>query len=248
MSRSILLGADPSFNNFGSCLYWPSNKKMILNTDIMQNSVKWINATLKANGASLKDVIAFVEDPGKDSTVFGIWHQLKKQIEAMQNYQRWVLTGRRGAPPIKVVMADVESLFRRSQKIAQDVGRNKESARQFCLMLEKANVPYVTVAPSKRDKAFKEEINYVGGKRKKSIRRLNVKMLINPTKTTQGQFKELTGYDKRSTEHERDGATLVYGKSIRNAEHLAFLAANERRSKPASYPSPKNGNYKIVSR
>lgn len=243
--KTILLGIDPSFVNFGVALYWPDSKKLLMNSGEMLHMVRWIQSTLKANGATLRNVIAYIEDPNRDSTTFNQWVMVKNEIEAMEKYNRWLFR-KNGMPPRKSTMSDVESIFRRAMKRAQDVGKNKGSATQFLMMIHERGVPYVTIAPSARAKAYKEEWYLDGEKKKKRLVRLPVKFLTMPTKTTQAQFNELTGYKGRSSEHARDAATLVWGISIRQAENVAYIEAMKRKNKPDSYPQPHNKNSFLI--
>jgi hypothetical protein len=246
---TVLIGIDPSFVNFGVCLYWPEKKKMLLHMAEMMHAVRWISTTLKAEGLTIRDTLAFVEDPNLNNAVFGMWAMVEREMVAYVIYEKWIARGRNGKPPRRVVKADVESVFRRAMKRAQDLGKNKESATQIMKMLHEQGVHYIQVAPSERDKAYREEfIKGDDGKKKKTIVRQQAKALRFPTKTTQAQFTELTGHKGSTSEHARDAATLVYGRTITNAIYLATVDAAKRGRRPPSYPAPHNSNEYLFSR
>lgn len=227
--RTLLLGIDPSFVNFGACIYNPADKSMNMKTGDMQSMVKWIQTQCK-----LKHCIAVVENPALNSTTFGMWGMLKKQIDGMMNYNKQ----RFNKVVKKVSIADVQSSFLIAMNYAQKVGENKAAAKQIITMLRHAGVPVIEIAPSARDKAFTKKSGKV-------VRR-EVKFLTMPTKTSQAQFKELTGFEKRSSEHARDAATLVHGRSMSWAiNNIAIELA--RREKQPSRPATDNENYFILN-
>ena len=187
--RDILIGIDPSLTNCGIAIQWP-DKSLELHTADLMGAMGWLGAK-KINSR----IIAIIEDPNKDSTTFGMWAMMKNEISNMQ--------ARRGN------MYTVESIFRRTQKRAQDVGKSKGSALLIISMFEKAGVPVVLVAPSSRDNAEKERVK---------VNAKDVCHLKAPTKTNAEEFRMITGYTGRSNEHNRDAATLIHGRTIVWAE------------------------------
>jgi len=82
--------------------------------------------------------------------------------------------------------------------------------------LKRNGCKYYSVAPEERDSAKN---------RRKALR--PIETLKSPTKTNKHQFKHLTGYSKRTNEHERDAATLVYGRTICWAETQLKIKPNQ---------------------
>ena len=226
-NRNILLGIDPSFINFGVCIYNPKDKSMNMRTSNMSDQIKWIQKNCK-----LKNCIAIVENPALNSNVFGMWAMVKSEIEKMMRSKggKIDLRGR-------ITMADVQSKFLIAMKQAQNVGENKAAAKDIIVKLRRAGVPVIEISPSKRDKAYTK----MNGK----ILRKDVMYLKMPTKTTQAQFKKLTGYEGRSSEHSRDAATLVYGRSIQWAKKTAEIELIKRQKQP-NRPATDNNNYFLV--
>lgn len=147
-------------------------------------AVDWI----RAQGIKDRSIVV-IEDPNKDRTAFGLWGKMKEVCVKWKRGQAYD--------------AEVESVFRMGSKQAQNVGESKAAAKVLIKLFERANIPVVTIAPSDRHRADKDSIRVKAG----------VKALSMPTKTTAKQFEDLTGYNGRSNEHNRDAATLVYGKT-----------------------------------
>jgi Holliday junction resolvasome RuvABC endonuclease subunit len=187
--KDILVGIDPSLTNCGIAILWP-DKTLELHTADLMAALGWLGSK-KITGR----MIAVIEDPNKDSTTFGMWAMMKNEIGNMM--------ARRGD------MNTVESIFRRTQKRAQDVGKSKGSALLIISMFEKAGVPVLMVAPSSRDNAEKERVK---------VNAKDVCYLKSPTKTNAEEFRMITGYTGRSNEHNRDAATLIHGRTIVWAE------------------------------
>lgn len=82
---------------------------------------------------------------------------------------------------------------------AQDVGKNKAAATLFIEIF--AGFKILRVDPAKRERADGNNL------------RADIRFLRMPTKTNAAQFCTLTGYEGRCSEHARDAATLVWGKS-----------------------------------
>ena len=226
----LLLGIDPSFIHFGVCIYNPKTKEMKLKTGEMATMIDWIQ-----DNCNLKNVIAVVENPALNKTNFGMWGTMKKKIEEMNYYEEH----RHSKVVKKVTMEDVKSSFLIGMNFAQKVGMNKAAAIQIIMMLKKAGVSVIEIAPSQRQKAYKK----VNGK----VVRLDVFKLRTPTKTTQGQFNELTGYEGRSAEHARDAATLVWKRSMNWAFNTLAINAPAEKRQPAK-PKASNNNYFLVDR
>ncbi|MCH2044582.1 MAG: hypothetical protein MK212_10735 [Saprospiraceae bacterium] len=93
-----------------------------------------------------------------------------------------------------------------SLKFAQDVGKNKAIANTIIEKCRRLNIDYALVAPSERRRADKGN---------KVLAQLNM-----PTKTTQQQFRLLTGFTRPTNEHSRDAGTLVWRLSLPDFEKL----------------------------
>jgi len=135
------------------------------------------------------DSIVVLEDPYQDSPVFGATDSIRDA--AMKS---------------GLGSKDYESELRTQLKIAQNVGENKAAAKYIVQLLEEHQVPFITIAPSKRNRADRTRAG--------SSERVDVRFLNMPTKTNEEQFKILTGYTGRSSEHSRDAATLIHGRTL----------------------------------
>jgi hypothetical protein len=154
-------------------------------------------------GLGLKDrAVVVMEDPNRDAAVFGAWLLIKNTITTFLQK--------------KGTLADVESMTRRQLKQAQNVGESKAAAKVLMILFERAGMPIVTVAPSDRHRADKDAIKSNAG----------VLALSMPTKTTAKQFEQFTGYTGRSNEHNRDAATLIWGK---NMAWVKFMLAKQKK-------------------
>lgn len=227
--RKYIIGIDPSFTNFGVCIYNPKTKSFNLKTGNMSEMVKWIQTQVK-----LKECVAIVENPALNSNVFKMWPMVKKEIDKMVNYEK----NRFKKVVPKGSISDVQSTFLMAMKFAQNVGENKAAAKQIIMMLADAKVPTLEIAPSQRDKAYKK----VNGK----TQRKDVRFLKMPTKTTQAQFKEITDYEGRSNEHARDAATLCINQTVSGVLASIEMSIGKFKKQP-SRPKTSNDNWFIVS-
>lgn len=209
-----LVGFDPGFETLGIAVYKPSTKELVLRSGNIIRMINWFG-----NSYDLTTCGAIVENPGLDSPVFGEWQNMVAAFEGRT---------------LKNNLSEVHSVFKKAMKHAKDVGRNSEMARLVIQMLHNANVPFLEVAPSQRQRAFRE-------KNGKKIR-LDVRFLKMPTKTTQKQFKILTGYSSPSSDHARDAATLIHDRSV------AWFLNQLKLKVPPTIPGTHNGNYYIVKR
>lgn len=238
--RTILLGIDPSFVTMGVALYTPATKDFRLETGDFFKSLEWIGQNCK-----MKDVIAVVENPALDSTVFKMWGLMKKEIESFANYHLWTFI-KRGKIPRKVTVGELQSTFSICMNYAQKVGENKAAAKMIIKMLHQKKVPVIEIAPSARQKAFGERYDPELHKKAKILK--DVLKLKFPTKTNAAQFEKLTGYSGRSSEHARDAGTLIHGRTMKWAEMQAQISAAEAAKQPASTPKSYNDNYHIIDR
>lgn len=227
--KTVLLGIDPSFVTMGICLYDPATREMKLRTDDFLSGIDWINANAK-----LKDVIAVVENPALDSTTFNMWGLMKEAIDKLSGRKLFKNGASLAATGGNI--EEVRSQFAVCMNYAQKVGENKAAAKLIITMLRKYGVPVVEIAPSKRDRALITK----GGKTLRPV----AKFLKMPTKTTQAQFEELTGFTGSSSEHARDAATLVWGRAITWA--LNMVEVEEAKKQPATFPRTDNNNYFII--
>lgn len=227
--RDVLVGIDPSFTNMGVAVYIPETKQLNMKTGDFQSMVKWLNKTVKLNRC-----ILIVENPALVSNVFSMWGMMKSEVEAYGKYEAWKAKKSLGMPGTKSIQ-ELQSVFARSMKYAQNVGENKAAAKYFLNLID-GLAPIAEISPSQRDRYDKMK--------KKLGKNANIDLntLRFPTKTTQTVFNEWSGHEGRSSEHARDAATLVFGRSIRWA-----LALAKPSKKPKSYPSGRNDNFFLVN-
>ena len=228
--RNILVGIDPSFVTMGAAIYIPGTGEMSLKTGDMHSVIKWINKSVK-----MSKCIFIVENPALVSNVFSMWGIMKGHVEDYGTYQAW-LARKSMQMPKKVTLTEVSSIFARAMKMAQNVGENKAAAKYFLNLID-GLAPIVEISPTQRDRYDKLK--------KKLGKNANIDLnsLKFPTKTNQTVFNDWTGYSGRSSEHARDAASLVFGRSIKWAE---MMVPDD--NKPKSYPSGRNDNFFLVER
>lgn len=229
MKKTMLLAIDPSFVTMGIALYNPATKDLTLKTDEFLAGIDWINANCR-----LRDVIAVVENPALDSTTFDMWAMMKEAIDKLGG--RKIFKNGAALAATGGSIEAVRSQFSICMNYAQKVGENKAAAKMVITLLRKHGVPVIEIAPSKRDKAFT--------KKNGAIVRRDVRFLKMPTKTTQGQFEELTGFKGSSAEHARDAATLVFGRTMAWAYNT--IEIEEVKKTPPTFPATHNTNFFIV--
>lgn len=200
-----LIGFDPSFVNCGVAFWQPSDKTLDPRTFSLDDAVNW---AVNYHGP----FIAVVENPDLDSNTFNAWASFSSTL------WQWKVG--------KASIEDVRSAFAISNDYAQKVGKNKAAAQEIIRRLKAFDIPVLEVAPSKRDRAFRDIRNPKTGAVKRQ--RLDPRRLKTPTKTTQKQFKQLTGFDGSTSEHARDAATLVWNRSIAWAEGQVLLQEKRR--------------------
>lgn len=228
-----LIGCDPSYQNFGVCIYDTQEKTMLLKTGKFGEMVKFINSNIDK-----KKSIAVVENSAMVSAVFKMWPMVKSEIdkyaESLAKYHMAKFSGT--LKPNKPTLTECQSSFAIAMKLAQHVGNQKGACEQIIEIFKNVNIPIHEVSPAWRDRADKAQ-------KKAGKAKVNIHSLTMPTKTTSAQFLELTGYgsgkNERSNEHNRDAATLVFGKT---GEYFYKKIKNL----PGSYPKSDNENEKIT--
>jgi hypothetical protein len=231
MTKKYSVGIDPSFSTMGVCIYDLEGKKIVgMKTGEFFECVRFINETVK-----LAECVAVVENPALDKTTFGMWGLLQKEIIGY-NKKVGKVYGASGS------MAEIQSVFSICMNHAQKVGENKAAAKLIISMLREKGVDVLEIAPSERDKAYSTKR---GGSGEKVLK--DVRLLTMPTKTTAEQFDALTGYKARSSEHARDAATLVWGKTL-NWIEMNIQIKEGVEKKPNSYPKTENHNLFIINR
>ena len=240
--RTILLGIDPSFVSMGAAVYDPSDKSLKMKTGDLLAVITWLGKNCR-----MAEVIAVVENPALDSTVFKMWGLVQQAIHAYVRYKVWQFT-KAGKPPPQKTINDVGSEFRIAMNHAQKVGENKAAAKLIIKLLHEKGVPVLEIAPSKRQKAFKHVTRNVNGEIKKVRVNKNVKLLIMPTKTDRDQFSRLTGMIKMTSYDSRDAATLVYNQTCTGIMNRIKIEQAIAEAKPESTPSTKNNNYYLLKR
>jgi predicted Fe-Mo cluster-binding NifX family protein len=200
MTYTHLIGIDPSLSTAGIAVYHPESGRLVLHTGDLFSCVSFLN-----NCGVLHQSIVIIEDPNKDSATFNMWFMFQKKLNVLLSGQRKSSFYAGAGSEKPVTLGDLKSEFSIALNHAQKVGMSKASATVFIELLKRQAVPTVRIAPSSRDRADKAM---------KKLSTPGIKVLSMPTKTTQEQFKTLTGYEARSNEHTRDAATLVHGRSI----------------------------------
>jgi hypothetical protein len=227
--RKFLIGCDCSFQSFGVAKYDPQTNAFQLFTGTILQAIAWIGKNCK-----LSECVAVVEDSNLDSPLFRATGILRVEL---QKYKRG-----------EIGEGAVMSTFSRLSTMAQHLGKSKASAELIISLFREKQVPIVAIAPSDRHRADKTPRN---GKEY-----LGISMLSMPTKTTSFQFQQATGYSGNSSEHARDAAFLVYGKSMQWAEDMILRKleklAEENRGKKLQATTGeeicvKNGKFTILN-
>lgn len=191
--RKYMIGIDASFQSFGACIYDPETNVMQLFTGTLLDGIAWINKNCK-----LSECVAVIEDPNLNNPLFRASGILRMELG---KYKRG-----------EIGEGSVMATFGRLSTMAQSLGKSKASADLIISLFRKKNVPVITIAPSDRHRADKPP--------KSGKAPLSVGLLSMPTKTTRYQFETITGFTGVSSEHARDAATLVWGKSMQWAENM----------------------------
>jgi hypothetical protein len=196
--RDVLIGIDASLINCGVAVL--ENGTLQLYKGELLEAVAFIR-----KGGWKDRAYIVIEDPNKDRAVFGMWGKVKASILKFAGKT----TGPYGIRQTPGTLPDIESEFRMAMKQAQNVGESKAAAKVLIALFKQAGMPVVRIAPSDRHRADKDGLKVQG-----------VQMLTMPTKTTAAQFEKFTGYTGRSNEHNRDAATLVWGKAPKWCEFM----------------------------
>ena len=188
MTPEYLVGIDPSFTNCAAAIYHPATKGLQLHTGDLFSVMAFLNSS-----GVLGKCIAVVENPNLDSTAFGLWYLMKQALQK------------------KAGMAELQSVFARVIKRAQDIGKSKASAELILEMFRRQSIPVLEVKPSSRDRADK-------------VKNADVRFMKMPTKTNAAQFAAYCGFvPPKSNEHNRDASTLVVGRNIEWAQRQLAL-------------------------
>lgn len=229
-----LIGCDPSYQNFGVCIYDTQEKTMLLKTGKFGEMVKFINSNIDK-----KKSIAVVENSAMVSAVFKMWPMVKEQIDKYaESLAKYHLAMKSGTlRPVKPTLTDCQSAYSMAMKVAQHIGNQKGACQQIIEIFKSVDILVYEVSPSARDRADKAQ-------KKAGKAKVNLLSLTMPTKTTAAQFQELTGYGsgkgERSNEHNRDAAMLVWNKTCDFFE-------KKIKNTPNSYPKADNYSEKTPS-
>lgn len=192
--KRVYLGIDPAFDTMGAAIFFPESGTLRLGTDKLMNIYRWI----KSHELN-REFIAVVENPSLIPITFGAW---KKHQETVINYLKFKNIGK------------VKTSFDIAMRHSQNVGKNMAAAELIIDLLLEMNIPVIEISPAKRDRADKFP--------KHIKNKVDMTTLRMPTKTNKIQFEQLTGYKGKSTEHSRDSATLIWGRSLKWAETQIF--------------------------
>lgn len=216
------LGIDPSLRTAGAAFFDSETYQLVHVSGKIIDVMREIDLRMPPG-----EVVVIMEDPGLDRNTFGAVGMITAKA---QEYKAG-----------KASKQELEMIAGVATKMSRDVGENAGAAEVFKQWFEERNIPVLCVKPSERDKAYKR----VKVGKGMSTRRLNVLGLKLPTKTTQEQYKQLTGHVGRTNEHERDAGTLVYGRSaawVRHRQSLEIIA-KQKKAIPAKYRSVSAGSY-----
>lgn len=188
-----IIGIDPSFSTMAVAVYDIEKKDLIHYSGTLDCCFAWLDGQYNK-----ENLAAITEDPSLDKATFGA---MSMAISALQRYAKK-----------QISFAESKTAIGTAIGIASRVGESKAAGKYVIENLKSRAIPFVGVAPSDREKAYR----VMNGKKF----RLNVLTLKMPTKTDQKQYKQLTGFSGRTNEHERDAGTLAYGQ---NPLRLMFL-------------------------
>jgi hypothetical protein len=196
-----LVGIDPSLVNCAAAVLTDGGA-----LDMKTGDWQEVIAFLRSKGMGKKDGrqwLVVLEHPGLDKPSFGM--------------ADWIVSeAYRGGSN----RGELRSIASRALKISQDAGESRAAAKVLHQIFQSAGVPVYLIAPSTRDRADKYKKKHIGVG--------NIKMLSMPTKTTAAQFEELTGLRIRCSEHARDAATLIWGRSQKWAQGRILAIQSEK--------------------
>lgn len=265
--RKYLLGIDPSFKNFGASIYSLETKKIIaLKTDGYTEMVTWIGKNVK-----LSECYAVIEAPHLDSNIFGMYAMVKAEIEDVMRYQLWraskmglpknwvskillgsgVTKSKCNTSTYEKKMSDIQSKFGIAMRVARSVGENSAAGKLIIKQLSEAGVPCVEIAPSKRDSIanIKKKLQSKIGIKGANMQLIKLNQFKMPTKSTAAEFKEWTSYEGSTNEHNRDAATLIFGKTAKWVEmKLHEQGYYQTLTTPKSYPKQSNNAEYVIDR
>lgn len=188
MQIKLLIGIDASVENFGiACLQTSDTDLALFSGNMVQMLEKVKQICEQYPGAAL----VVLEDSNMESTTFGVHGSIMGALG--------------GVAAGKMLQKQAKSKIDIAMKVAQKAGKVMAAAqivKQFCNV---HGIPCLCVSPSERQRAYRMEGN--------AKIPLNPTLLKMPTKTTAAQFEILTGYEGKSNEHNRDAATLIWGRS-----------------------------------
>lgn len=192
----VLIGIDPgSGHNVGCAIYQPKTKAFYkIVTLSYYESVSFILEHCDRYGK--ENVVVVMENPNLNPTVFGACESIINAVELHWNKGR---------------EKEVESAIRTALAKAQNIGKHKKTSQLMLKDFADAGIKVIEVSPTWRQDASKNI--KVGGLTTKDIKHYRL-----PTKTTQAQFQQLTGYSSKTSEHARDAATLVFGQTVGSLE------------------------------
>jgi len=124
--RRLLVGIDPGVKTTGVAIYDPKTNELSLFSSDLQKAMIWLAQRVKGHEA-----IAIVEDPRKNSLVYGAWNEFTKN-------------------------GKTEKGFGSAMTQAQRVGMAKAATEIIIMMIERAGFSILTVAPSARQRADKQ--------------------------------------------------------------------------------------------
>lgn len=104
-------------------------------------------------------------------------------------------------------MPKTNDQFRKELSKAQKIGKLKAATELIKETMIRSNIKFYCIAPSERD-----------SRKNPKKAKMPIEMLRMPTKVSKKEFDEYMKYTGKSTEHSRDGATLIRGINWKQAE------------------------------
>ena len=171
-------------------------------------------------------------DPGK-STGYAVWDSEKKEFECIETLTFWEAVQRveyyrhddfHYDHNHEIVIEDPAqnkptffrpgTTQRQMYKISQNVGANKEHGRLLIERFESLGLQVDAVKPKGNDQEkLNRVLNHKYGNNPIPARELSaIKKTLKDTKNNAANFKFITGYSGRTSEHGRDAAMLVFGR------------------------------------
>ena len=188
---AVLIGVDPGSGfNVGVATYQPNTKAFYkIETLSYYGAANSIIESAEFYGKD--NTVVVIENPNLNPNVFGANQAIISGIEQYWNKGR---------------KKEVKTIIAKQLQKAQSIGKHKKTSQLMIRELTDAGIQVIEISPTWRQNATKA-IKIA------SVQTKQIQHYRMPTKTTQTQFKQLTGFAKPTSEHARDAGTLVYDQT-----------------------------------